>query len=86
MPGEYVGVGGGTHTSVDVAVFADAGVSWNADERPEFAGGSRRVVRSVGGAVRINLFGLLPLELAVSRPFDRVDKKLRWQIGIRQGF
>jgi outer membrane protein assembly factor BamA len=71
---------------VDVVFFMDAGVAWTAADRPDFAGGGRHLVRSVGGAARINLFGLLPLEVAVSRPLDRIDRKLRWQIGIRQGF
>lgn len=71
---------------VDVAFFMDAGLTWTAADRPDFAGGSRRLVRSVGGAVRVNLFGFVPLELAVSHPLDRVDRQLRWQLGIRQGF
>jgi hypothetical protein len=86
VPGLFTGELEYGRLPVDVAFFADAGVTWTADERPDFAGGTRRVVRSVGGAVRVNLFGLLPLEVSVSRPLDRVDKKMRWQIGIRQGF
>jgi Tol biopolymer transport system component len=71
---------------VDVVAFADAGVSWTRDDRPWFTGGSRHAVRSVGGAVRVNVFGLLAIEVAASRPFDRIDRTLQWQIGIRQGF
>lgn len=71
---------------IDVAFFADAGLAWTADDRPTFAGGSRHLIRSFGTAVRINVFGIVPLELAVSRPLDRIDRKLRFQIGIRQGF
>lgn len=71
---------------IDVAFFADAGVSWTADELPTFAGGSRHVIRSVGGAARVNVFGLLVLEVAASRPLDRSNRHLRWQVGIRQGF
>jgi hypothetical protein len=71
---------------LDVVFFADAGVMWTSDERPWFAGGSRRPVRSAGGAVRLNLFGLMAVEVAASRPFDRPNNGLRWQVGIRQGF
>ena len=54
--------------------------------RPAFAGGTRELLRSVGGAARINVFGLLVLEIAASRPLDRIDKSWQWQIGIREGF
>jgi hypothetical protein len=71
---------------VEVAAFFDAGVAWTRDEAPAFAGGSRRVVRSVGGAARVNVFGLVTLEVAASRPLDRFSHAWRWQIGVRQGF
>jgi outer membrane protein assembly factor BamA len=71
---------------VDLAFFTDAGVTWTRDDLPSFAGGDRRIVRSIGGALRVNVFGLLAVELAASRPFDRVDRSLQWQVGIRQGF
>jgi outer membrane protein assembly factor BamA len=71
---------------VDVVAFADAGLSWTNADQPWFAGGPRHPVRSVGGAVRVSVFGLLAVEVAASRPLDRVDRDLQWQIGIRQGF
>ncbi len=71
---------------IDVAGFFDMGVAWNEVERPEFAGGTRGIVKSAGAAVRINVFGLLPVEVSAAHPFDRVDRSLQWQIGIRQGF
>jgi hypothetical protein len=71
---------------VEVAGFFDAGVAWTAFSRPTFAGGTRDVVKSAGGAVRVNVFGLMIVELAASHPFDRVDRSLQWQIGIRQSF
>ncbi len=57
-----------------------------ATRRPSFAGGTRNVVRSAGGAARINVFGLLILEVAASRPFDRLVRGWRWQVALRQGF
>jgi dipeptidyl aminopeptidase/acylaminoacyl peptidase len=71
---------------VDLAFFTDAGVTWTRDDLPSFAGGNRRIVRSIGGALRVNVFGLLAVELAASHPFDRVDRSMQWQVGIRQGF
>jgi outer membrane protein assembly factor BamA len=71
---------------IEVAAFADAGVTWTKDTRPAFAGGTRDVLRSVGGAARVNVFGLLIVEVAASRPLDRNDPGWRWQIGIREGF
>ena len=71
---------------MDVSFFVDAGVSWSRDTLPSFAGGSRQVVRSVGGAARFNAFGLLIIEAAVSRPLDRLNKGIQFQIGLRQGF
>jgi Tol biopolymer transport system component len=71
---------------VEVAAFMDAGVTWTGSVGPSFTGGARRPVRSAGMAVRANVFGIILLELSVARPFDRVDKSLQWQLGIRQGF
>jgi hypothetical protein len=71
---------------LDVALFADAGVAWSDVDRPEFAGGARRIVRSVGGAIRANAFNLFALEISVARPLDRANRSLQWQLGIRQGF
>jgi Tol biopolymer transport system component len=71
---------------IDLAAFFDAGVAWTRTNRPAFAGGTRDLVRSAGVAARINAFGLFVLEIAASRPFDRVTRGWQWQIGIRQGF
>jgi len=71
---------------VEVAAFFDAGLVWTAREAPVFAGGPRDIVRSVGAAVRVNVFGLLVLELAASRPLDRNERGWHWQLGMRQGF
>jgi hypothetical protein len=87
IPGMFTGqVEYSSRLPMDLVVFTDAGLTWTSADRPDFAGGSRHVVRSAGAAVRLNLFGLLPLEIAASYPFDRVESGLRWQVGIRQGF
>ena len=71
---------------VEIAAFMDTGVTWSRGTRPSFAGGTRDVLRSVGGAVRVNAFGLAIVELSVARPLDRIDRHWQWQIGLRQGF
>jgi hypothetical protein len=71
---------------VEIAAFMDTGVTWTRDTRPALFGGTRDLLRSVGGAARINAFGLLLLEVAASRPLDRPHSGWRWQIGIREGF
>ena len=71
---------------MEVVAFADSGVTWTSDTKPTFAGGTREALRSVGGAVRINAFGLLLVEISAARPLDRLDNAWRWQVGIRGGF
>ena len=71
---------------VDVVAFADAGVAWSGAVKPSFLGGTRQGIRSVGGAVRVNVLSLLALELSAAKPFDRIDRSLQWQLGLRQGF
>ncbi|MEO7192959.1 MAG: BamA/TamA family outer membrane protein [Vicinamibacterales bacterium] len=86
MPGLLKGELEYGRVPVDVAAFMDAGVSWTNSSRPSFLGGSRQVVRSVGAAVRVNLFGIAVVELSASHPLDRQDRRLQWQLGVRQGF
>ncbi len=71
---------------IELVAFADAGVTWTGAERPAFAGGTRGLLRSVGGAARINAFGLMILEISASRPLDRIDRGWRWQLAVREGF
>lgn len=71
---------------IEVAAFMDAGMTWTKATRPSIFGGARDVLRSVGGAARINAFGLLIVEIAASRPLDRPHGGWRWQVGIREGF
>lgn len=86
IPGLFRGQLDYGRVPVDLVGFFDAGVAWSTGNRPTFSGGNRALSRSAGAALRINVFGIFALEIAASRPFDRPDKSLRWQIGIRQGF
>jgi hypothetical protein len=71
---------------VEVAAFMDAGVAWTSTTLPDFLGGSRATVRSVGGLARVNVLGFLIVEISAARPLDRITHSLQWQIGLRQGF
>jgi len=71
---------------VEVAAFMDGGVTWTSQTLPAFLGGTRDVVRSVGGAARLNVFGFAVVELAISHPFDRPDRRPQWQLGLLEGF
>lgn len=71
---------------VELAAFTDAGVTWTSTTKPAIVGGTRQMVRSYGGAARVNVFGIFILEVAASKPLDRVDRSWQWQVGIREGF
>lgn len=71
---------------IEVSGFIDAGVTWTSATRPAFTGGARDMMRSAGAAARFNVFNLMIVEVAASRPLDRLDPGWRWQIGFRQGF
>ena len=59
---------------------------WFEQTLPAFLGGTRDVIRSAGGAVRLNVFGFAIVELAISHPFDRPDRRPQWQLGLLEGF
>ncbi len=70
----------------ELAFFADAGVAWNAGERPAIFGGQRQAVSSVGVAIRARLFDLLILEFDVSNPFQRRGHGPVFQLNVSPGF
>jgi dipeptidyl aminopeptidase/acylaminoacyl peptidase len=71
---------------VEMAFFADAGVAWTSDIEPAFAGGDREWVRSVGTALRVNLFGYAVAEIDLVRPLDRPGRGWLWQFNLMPGF
>jgi hypothetical protein len=64
---------------VDLFTFADAGTGWGGETRfgPQDSGG--RFVRSIGGGVRGNLFGLV-VEASAIKPFDL--RRSGWTFGV----
>jgi outer membrane protein assembly factor BamA len=71
---------------VEVALFADAGVAWTSADKAAFLGGDRAWVRSAGVAVRVNVFGIMVVETAYARPFDRLSKGWVWSWSFTPGF
>jgi Tol biopolymer transport system component len=84
----FTGVSGNMYgpLPVEVALFADGGVAWNRDERPDFLGGDRRGVASAGIALRANVFGFAVAEFDFSRPFQRRNEGWVFQFNLAPGF
>jgi Tol biopolymer transport system component len=73
-------------------LFADAGVAWNKDIPATFSTGvpsdpllERGIMSSAGVGARLNLFGMLILEVDYVNAFAR-DRGWHWQIGFTPGF
>ena len=71
---------------VEVAAFADAGVTWSRGQSPDFFGGARKPVRSTGAALRVNVFGFSVLQLSAAHPFDRPRGGWIYQFSLTPGF
>ena len=71
---------------VELAFFGDAGVAWDSDTKPSFAGGDREWARSVGVALRANVLGFAIAEIDYVRPLDRSRRGWLWQFGLTPGF
>jgi WD40 repeat protein len=71
---------------VELAAFYDAGVAWNEGQKPKLFGGDRSLVRSVGGAARINVFGYVIAEVDYVHPLDRPQKGWTWTFNFTPGF
>jgi hypothetical protein len=71
---------------VEVALFGDAGTAWTTDSEPDFLGGDREWVRSLGVALRVNAFGYAIAELDYVRPLDRPGRGWLWQFNLTPGF
>src|SRR5690606_20102325 len=72
-------------------VFGDAGIAWDAETTPTFVRGipddptERGILTSAGVGARINLFGVLILEVDYVNAFQR-DRGWHWQFGFVPGF
>ncbi|UCC47593.1 MAG: PD40 domain-containing protein [Gemmatimonadota bacterium] len=86
------GLGLGAPTAlppVTLALFYDVGAAWWGESTALEVGGNRtpwRPVSSYGIATRINLFGVLLMEIDFVHPNDRPLKGWHWQFGFSPGF
>jgi WD40 repeat protein len=71
---------------LELIAFADGGVAWTAGEQPDFLGGRRKLVTSLGGGVRANVLGFVIAELDVVKPLDRPDKGWSFLFNLSPGF
>ena len=71
---------------LELALFADSGVAWNRGESPDFFGGVRKPVSSVGAALRANVFGFTVIQVDFVKPIDRPRKGWMWQFSFAPGF
>jgi hypothetical protein len=72
---------------VDLVAFFDAGIAWTSTEKAQFlSGGTRKWVRSVGAAARINVFGYAVVEIDYVHPLDRPQKNSIWQFNFAPGW
>ncbi len=71
---------------IESAFFFDSGLSWSKSQKPWFQNGPRKLIRSTGIALRVNMGGYFLGELDYVKPFDRPDNKWRWQFGFIAGF
>jgi Tol biopolymer transport system component len=71
---------------IEMALFTDAGLAWDSNTKPRFAGGERDWVRSAGVALRINVLGYAIAEIDYVRPLDRSRRGWLWQFGLTPGF
>jgi hypothetical protein len=70
----------------ELAVFGDAGVTWDRTDTPALVGGTRALVSSAGVAVRVNALGFAILQVSWARPFDRPGRGWVWQLSLTPGF
>jgi hypothetical protein len=83
------GVNAPNFLPITLAVFFDAGVAWWTQDTALQVGGNKdpwNLITSYGVAARINLFGLMLMEIDFVHPNNRPQKGWIWQFGFSPGF
>ncbi|MDG5815276.1 hypothetical protein QA601_09315 [Chitinispirillales bacterium ANBcel5] len=80
---EQFGIINFPYLPVELAGFLDGGVAWTADQRPDLRWETENInnrvpVFSTGAAARINILGLLILQVYYAHPFQRPDYGRHW--------
>jgi outer membrane protein assembly factor BamA len=78
---------------IEGAIFFDAGVAWDEQSEVKWSREAtddpalvRAPLRSWGGSIRANLFGILILRMDYTKPLDRARKKSYWTISLGPTF
>jgi len=71
---------------VELFGFYDGGVAWNKHESPQFTGGTRNWVGSVGVGARVNVMGFMITEFNLARPLQRAGRGWMFVFNIRPSF
>lgn len=73
---------------VEVALFADAGVAWDANraDSPFYYRSDSKAVTSVGAALRVNALGFAVLQFDFARPLQRDRQGWVFQFSMAPGF
>ena len=82
----HIGSGYYGFLPIEFGGFFDAGLAWDSQNKPWFAGGDRKPVSSAGLVARLNLFGYLIGEVNFVRPLDRPGNGWLWEFNLSQGF
>jgi surface antigen Omp85-like protein/WD40 repeat protein/basic secretory peptidase family protein len=88
-PFGLLGAGGGYYgiLPIEAGIFYDAGVAWTASEGAQlFGNGPRKVVRSAGVSLRMNLLGYAIGQMDIVHPFDRPEKNWLVRFSLTEGF
>jgi surface antigen Omp85-like protein/WD40 repeat protein len=77
---------------IEGALFYDAGVAWNSGDQLHWRSSAtdardvKGLLRSYGGAIRVNLLGFVILRFDVTKPLDRVYNKAYWTVSLGPTF
>ena len=88
-PFGLLGAGGGYYgiLPIEAGIFYDAGVAWTQSEGAQlFGNGPRKLVRSTGVSLRMNLLGYAIGQMDIVHPFDRPGKNWMVRFGLTEGF
>jgi len=91
--GSLLGKGGSYYgiLPLEAGIFYDAGVAWTSTDGAQLFGGNgpdgpRKLVRSAGLALRMNLLGYAIGQMDIVRPFDRPQKNWMVRFSLTEGF
>ena len=88
-PFGLLGAGGGYYgiLPIEAGIFYDAGVAWSQSEGAQlFGNGPRKLIRSTGVSLRMNLLGYAIGQMDVVHPFDRPGKNWMVRFSLTEGF